>query len=143
MPNKIGGAALADMGDVMLALGRLQEGVDRLREDFTEEKASAAQSRKSIYEKHDALAHEMTKLKSDVVISAQIGAQTRNEVQSLVTKVDQNKADIQPSLEDWRRIKNLGLGITGVLALGGVTVGAFLSMGVDAFKAALRQWLGG
>ena len=134
---------MAGMSDVMLALGRLQEGVDRLREDFTEEKASAAINRKSLYEKHDDLRSDLTKLKSDVVACAQIGAKTHDDVQALGRRVDQNKADIQPSLEDWRRIKNLGLGVTGVLAVGGVTVGAMLSMGVDAFKAAVRHWLGG
>ena len=134
---------MAGMSDVMLALGHLQEGVDRLREDFTEEKASAAISRRSIYERHDDLSRELAKLKGDVVSVGHIGAQTRDEVQSLGGRVDQNKKDIQPSLEDWRRIKTLGLGITGILAIGGVTVGAMLSMGVDAFKAVMRHWFGG
>ena len=120
---------MADLNDVMLALGRVQEGVDRLREDFTEEKASAAISRKSIYERHDDLSQELIRLKADV--------------QGIGQKVDLHKSEIQPSLEDWRRIKNLGLGVTGVLALGGLSVGAMLSMGMDAFKAAVRHWLGG
>ena len=120
---------MADLNDVMLALGRVQEGVDRLRDDFTEEKQSASISRKSIYERHDELSHEFARLKSDLL--------------AIGLKVDQHKADIQPSIEDWRRIKNLGLGVTGILALGGLSVGAMLSMGMDAFKAALRHWLGG
>lgn len=120
---------MADLNDVMLALGRVQEGVDRLRDDFTEEKQSASISRKSIYERQDDLSQELIRLKSDV--------------QTIGLKVDQNKSEIQPSIDDWRRIKNLGLGVTGILALGGLSVGAMMSMGMDAFKAALRHWLGG
>lgn len=113
----------------MLALGRVQEGVDRLRDDFTDEKQSASVSRKSMYERQEELSQELIRLTADVRAVSQ--------------KIEQHKADIQPSIDDWRRIKNLGIGITGILALGGLSVGAMLSLGLDACKAALRQWLGG
>lgn len=120
---------MADLRDVMLALGRVQEGVDRLRDDFTDEKKSASVSRKSMYERQEELAQELTRLTADM--------------QAVSQKIEQHKADIQPSIDDWQRIKNLGMGITGILALGGLSVGAMLSLGLDACKAALRQWLGG
>lgn len=120
---------MADLNDVMLALGRVQEGVDRLRDDFTEEKQSASVSRKSIYERHDDLSHELARLKSDVQIIGQ--------------KVERHKDEIKSAIEDWQRIKTLGVGITGILAIGGLSIGATLAMGVDAFKAAMRHWLGG
>lgn len=120
---------MADLNDVMLALGRVQEGVDRLRDDFTEEKQSASVSRKSIYERQDDMSQELIRLKADLA--------------SIGQSVEQHKGEIQSSIDDWRRIKNLGLGVTGILALGGLSVGAMLSMGLDAFKAALRHWLGG
>lgn len=137
------GAAVSDLNDVMLALGRVQEGVDRLREDFDREKISAAQSRKAIYERHEELGDALANLRKDVEISALISAQGREEMKRLAAKVEDHREAIQPSIEDWKRIKTLGLGVTGVLAIGGLSVGAMLSMGLEAFKAALRQFLGG
>lgn len=133
---------MADLNEVMLTLGRVLEGVERLRDDFNEEKRSAAVSRKAIYEKHDELTAELSEMRLDVGITGQINAQVREEVKALGEKVAQHKAEIQPSIEDWRKIKNLGLGITGILAIGGLSVGAMLTMGLDAVKALLRQWIG-
>lgn len=134
---------MPELTDVMLALGRLQEGFDRLREDFDVEKLSAAQSRRAIYERHETLGDGLVNLKKDVEIAALISAQGREEMKKLAVRIDEHREAIQPSIEDWKRIKNLGLGITGVLALGGLSVGALMSMGLDAFRAALRQFLGG
>lgn len=134
---------MADLNDVLLAVGRLQEGMDRLREDFTHEKQSAAQSRKALYDRHEALSGEISSIRSDMEISALISAQGREEVKVLAGKIEAHKSEIQSSVDDWRRIKNLGLGVTGVLAIGGLSVGAMLSMGYDAFKTAMRHWLGG
>ncbi len=113
-----------------------------MREDFTEEKRSAASSRKAMHERHDELASDLSNLRLDVGITGQINAQVREEVKALGEKVAQHKAEIQPSIEDWRKIKNLGLGITGILAIGGLSVGAMLTMGLDAVKSLLRQWIG-
>lgn len=110
---------------VLMAIGRLQEGVDRLREDFTEEKHSAAASRKLIYERHESVADEI--------------AQVKRDVEKLGDKIDAH----QPSIDDWKRLKSLGLGVAGVLAICGLSLGALLTMGLDAFKAAMRQILGG
>ena len=132
-----------DLNDILVGIGRLQESVDRLRGDFTEEKRSAAASRKTIYERQDELNAEIVRVAGDVNISAHIVAQNRDEVKRLGAIIDSHKDAIQPSIDDWRRIKTLGLGVTGVLAIGGLSVGAMLTMGIDAAKAALRSWLGG
>lgn len=127
---------MADMNDVLLAIGRLQASVDHLGQDFTHEKRSAAESRKALYERHDELNSEVARVASDVKMSA-------HEVKRLGDEIAQHKQAIQPSIDDWRRIKTLGLGVTGVLAIGGLSVGAVLVAGIDAFKAVLRSWLGG
>lgn len=133
---------MADANDILLAVGRLQASVDHLRHDFINEKSSATESRRALYIKHDELQEQISTLNTDLRIAGQITAQVRDEVKTVSEKVDQHKLDIQPSIDDWRKIKTLGLGITGVLAIGGLTVGALLSMGWDAFRAALRSWLG-
>lgn len=95
-----------------------------------------------MHERHDELASDLSNLRLDVGITGQINAQVREEVKALGERVAQHKAEIQPSIEDWRKIKNLGLGITGILAIGGLSVGAMLTMGLDAVKSLLRQWIG-
>lgn len=134
---------MPDLNDkILLALGRLQEGQDRLREDFKAEKASAAESRRILYQKTDALSKELSSVQNDLVINGLTTAQVREEVKSLGENVAQHKALIQPSIDDWKKLKTLGLGISGILAVGGLSVGALLAMGVDAVKAAVKSWAG-
>lgn len=131
---------MVDLGDLLLAMGRVQEGVDRLREDFGEEKSSAAASRKAIYERQAEFSRGLNDLKNDVDMAAVISTQKLGE---LARGLSEHKAAVQPSIEDWKRIKSMGLGISGVLALGGLSVGALLMAGVDSFKAAMRHIFGG
>lgn len=134
------GKQVADLGDVLLAMGRLQEGVDRLTKDFGDEKTSAAASRKAIYERQEEFSHGLTDLKNDVDMAAVLSTQKLGE---LTRVFDEHKAFVQPSIDDWRRIKAMGLGITGILAIGGLSVGALLMAGIDTFRAAMRQIFGG
>lgn len=127
---------------ILLLLGRIQEGQDRLREDFDAEKRSAAESRRILYQKTDELSKEMSSIQNDLAIAGLTSAQVREEVKALGETVTQHKAMIQPSIEDWKKLKALGLGISGILAVGGLSVGALLAMGVDAVKAAVKSWAG-
>lgn len=124
----------------MLLMGRMAEGIERLRADFGEEKSQAAASRKALYERQEELRGDLSNLKNDIDMSAVI---TSQKIDALAADLKDHKAAVQPSVDEWKRIKTLGIGITGVLALGGLSVGAMLSMGLDAFKAAVRSWLGG
>lgn len=137
-----GAAEVSDDSAVLLALGRLQASVDHMQRDFAEEKRSATESRRAIYHRHDDLQGEIAEMKTDIAKSGHVVEQVREEVKQIGVKVANHKADIQPSIDDWKKIKALGLGVTGVLAIGGLSVGALLAMGWDAFKAALRSFLG-
>ncbi|RJT42015.1 DUF1515 domain-containing protein [Mesorhizobium waimense] len=125
---------MASLEDIFLALGRVQEGVEQLRDDFKEEKRSAHESRTSIHRRLDEHATEIASLRTDVTIAGKIEAQVRNELKALNEKVD-------PSLEDWKRMKSLGIGIAGLLAVGGLSFGAFLMWAGDAAVTAVRHWL--
>jgi hypothetical protein len=131
---------VSDLTDVLMLLGRLEAGVERLRQDFGEEKAQASQSRKLLYERQDEMRGDLSALKSDIDMSALVTAQKLGD---LTKELTDHKLAVQPSIYEWKRISTLGIGITGVLAIGGLSVGAMLSMGLDAFRAALRSWLGG
>lgn len=131
---------MSDLTDVLMILGRVSEGVERLRQDFGEEKAAAAASRKTIYERQDEMRSDLSNLRSDFDMKA---AMQSRELHDLAKSLEDHKTAVQPSVEEWKRIKTLGIGITGILAIGGLSIGAMLSMGLDAFKAAVRSWLGG
>ncbi len=133
-------APVSDLTDVLMILGRVQEGVERLRQDFGEEKAQASQSRKLLYERQEEVRGELSALKSDIDMAAVV---TSQKLGDLTKELADHKLAVQPSIDEWKRIRTLGIGITGVLAIGGLSVGAMLSMGLDAFRAALRSWLGG
>jgi hypothetical protein len=125
---------MASLEDVMLALGRVQEGVENLRSDFRDEKKSAQSSRAAIHARLDAHAKEISGLREDIGISGQIDAQIREELKS-------HKAATEPSIEEWRRMKALGTGVATLIAFAGLTTGALMIWVGDAVVAAIRHWL--
>lgn len=131
---------MSDLTDVLMLLGRLEAGVERLRQDFSEEKVQASQSRKLLYERQDEMRGDLSNLKQDIDMAAVISAQKLSE---LAKELKDHKEAVQPSVDEWKRIRTLGIGITGVLAIGGLSVGAMLSMGLEGLRAALRSWIGG
>lgn len=134
------GSDVTDHADLMLLMGRMAEGIERLRVDFGEEKSQAAASRKALYGRQEELRGDLSNLKSDIDMAAVISAQ---KMDALASELKDHKAAVQPSVEEWKRIKTLGIGITGVLAIGGLSVGAMLAAGIDTVRAALRHWIGG
>jgi hypothetical protein len=46
-----------------------------------------------------------------------------------------------PALEEWKRMKTIGYGISGLIAFAGLTVGAVVTWASDGAVAALRHWL--
>lgn len=132
---------MASLNDVLLALGRVQEGVDRLREDFQEEKQLARDSRAAIHRRLDEHADDLSDLRKDVAISAHVDAQVRNELKALTETVESNQAQVEPSVKEWQRMKALGIGLTGLLALGGLSIGAVLIWMSETAANAVRHWL--
>lgn len=132
---------MASLEDVMLALGRVQEGVDRLREDFQNEKNMAHESRAVIHRRLDEQAAEIGSLKTNVAVAGMVEAQVRDEIKALGVRVDTNHAAITPSVEEWKRIRNIGIGITGLIAIGGLSVGAVLTWASETAVTTIRHWL--
>ncbi len=131
---------VSDLTDVLMLLGRVSEGVDRLRQDFGDEKAQAAQNRKTLFDRQDEMRNDLSSLRSDFDMAAVVQAK---DMRALSRSLEDHKLAVQPSVEEWKRIKTLGVGITGVLALGGLSVGAMMATGLDALRNAVRSWLGG
>src|SRR5690348_7526181 len=84
----------------MRALGRLEEGQERMRSDFNEEKEHSAESRLRMHTK-------LEKIEEDVSIVGQVAAQARdkaNDVEKVVTE------DVKPVTDEIRKAKLKGIG---------------------------------
>ena len=132
---------MASLDDVLLALGRVQEGVEQLREDFRDEKQTAHESRAALHRRLDEQASDIASLKTDVKVAGLVEAQVRDEVRAIGEKVDANQAAIGPHVDDWKRMKAVGVGLVGLLAVGGLSVGAMLTWASETAITTIRHWL--
>ncbi|MBX5044991.1 hypothetical protein HJB66_31395 [Rhizobium lentis] len=55
--------------------------------------------------------------------------------------MDKNHAATQPALEEWKRMKSIRYGISGLIAFAGLTTGAIVTWMSDGAVAWLRHWL--
>jgi hypothetical protein len=129
------------MHEIMRSLGRLEEGVERIRDDFQEEKESAHESRAVIHKRLDEHAKQMAKTDETIAISGLVDAQLRDQIKALEETVKRNHDEVVPSLSEWRRIKILGAGFGGILLLLGISVGAIVTWASDTASSIVRQWL--
>jgi hypothetical protein len=134
-------ASVASLTDVMLALGKLQEGVDRVRIDFQEEKRSAHESRAVIHRRLDEQGDQIGHLETTVAIRGEVDAQLRDQITALKEAVDKNHAEVGPAIEEWKRMKTLGVGISSLIALAGLTIGGMIVWTGNAAVDAVRHWL--
>ncbi|MDW9880480.1 DUF1515 domain-containing protein [Sinorhizobium meliloti] len=132
---------MASSDDIMMALGRLTESVEQLREDFRDEKQTAHESRAVIHRRLDEQAAEIGSLKTNVAVAGLVEAQVRDEIKALGVRVEENHKAVTPSVEEWKRIRNIGIGITGLVAIGGLSVGAVLTWASETAVTTIRHWL--
>ncbi|NKL34996.1 hypothetical protein GFL49_14550 [Rhizobium leguminosarum bv. viciae] len=66
-----------------------------------------------------------------------------NEIPTLISegKVSQPIFAVAPTLEEWKKMKTLGYGISGLIAFAGLTIGGIIAYASDGAVAALRRWL--
>ncbi|MDR9813125.1 DUF1515 domain-containing protein [Rhizobium hidalgonense] len=134
--------------DILRALGRvegrltgIEENVSLLREEVSDEKQNAHESRSVIHRRLDDQGKQISHLDTTMVISGAVDATLREEIKTLKDTVEKNHAATQPALDDWRRIKTLGVGISGLIAIAGLTAGATITWASDGAVAWLRHWL--
>jgi hypothetical protein len=139
---------MASNEDIMHAIGKLEgsltginESVAQLRKDFGDEKANAHESRAVIHKRLDDQAKQIYHFDTTVAISAGVDAQIREEIKTLKETVQSNHEAVAPALDEWKRLKTLGVGISGLIALAGLTVGGTISYAGDGVVAWVRHWL--
>ena len=134
--------------DILRALGRvegrltgIEENVSLLRNELSDEKDNAHQSRAVIHQRLDEQMRQINLLDKVVEISSGVDATLREEIKALKETVDRNHAATQPALAEWARMKSIGYGISGLIAFAGLTVGAVVTWASDGAVSALRHWL--
>lgn len=127
--------------EIMRTLGRVEEGLDRIREDFQEEKENAHESRAVIHRRLDDHTKQMAKTDETIAIAGQVDAQIRDQVIALQATVKQNHEKVEPALSEWRRIKILGSGVGGLILLLGISAGAVITWASDTASQLVRHWL--
>lgn len=130
--------------------------VEQLRDDLAEDRVArrdeneaARQSRAGTHGRIDEMIDRLGRIDITVALSGQVDAQVRNEIDALKKsvdglnlKVDGNQASIAPTLDEWKRIRTLGLGVVGLIATGGISFGAAVAWGGDTVTHWVRAWLG-
>ena len=114
---------------VLLSLGRLEEGQARMRLDFNEEKDRTKDHRVVMYQKLD-------RLEENIGIVGQVAAQARDKSDAVRKVVDE---DVKPATDDFRRVQGVGK-----TALWGVGVAAGL-FGITAatIGSTVLAWIKG
>ncbi|MCK8781115.1 DUF1515 domain-containing protein [Rhizobium sp. NTR19] len=127
--------------DIMRELGRLGEAFRQLREDFNDEREAARENRSRIHARLDDQTNRINEMETTVILSGQTVTQQRDVISQLTTKVEENHQAVQPSLEDWKRIKTLGWGFSALLVAIGVTGASVLIYMGEAAVTIVRKWL--
>ncbi|MEI1249272.1 DUF1515 domain-containing protein [Rhizobium aouanii] len=139
---------MASNDDILRALGRvegrltgIEDSVSHLRDELSDEKDNAHESRSVIHRRLDEQAKQIYRFDTTVAISAGVDAQIREEIKTLKETVEKNHEAVAPTLEEWKKMKTLGYGISGLIAFAGLTVGGVVAYVSDGAVAALRHWL--
>ncbi len=117
--------------EILVKLGELSASVQHLLRDFGDEKIAARDNRAAMHRRLDEQARELSGLKTELTLSRQVVeglAKTQTET-------------VLPAIADWQDMKRTGLTIVGLLALGGVSVGAALTWFSDQASGLVRHWL--
>ncbi len=126
------------MGQILVKLGELGSSFGQLREDFNDEKTAARDNRATLHRRMDDQARDIADIKTDVALSLQaVGdiSKKQDEVAKTQSTV------IMPAVAEWQDMKKTGVRIVGLLALGGVTVGAAATWFSDQAVTVVRHWL--
>ncbi|MBY5899395.1 hypothetical protein HFO88_03465 [Rhizobium leguminosarum] len=76
-----------------------------------------------------------------VEISSGVDATLREEIKSIKETVEKNHEAVAPILEEWKKMKTLGYGISGLIAFAGLTIGGMIAYASDGAVAWVRHWL--
>ena len=118
-------------GEILVKLGELGASVEHLLHDFADEKTAARDNRASVHRRLDEQARGLADVKTELALSRQV----------VETLAKAQAETVLPAVDDWQGMKRTGLTIVGLLALGGVSVGATMAWFSDQASMLVRHWL--
>src|SRR5690606_25164533 len=114
-PAAGGNGPVADeLHQIMHALGRLEEGQERQRADFEDEKEASRESRGRMHAK-------LERIEETVTMAGQVAAQARDKAGEVGRSVTE---DVKPATDDFKRMRTVG--VVGLSVLGF----AFTALGI-------------
>lgn len=127
--------------------------LEYIRQDLAEEREAARDSRAATQLRIDELTGRVGHMDTTIAVAGQVDAQVRQELDALkksvadlaptikVDALEKAISELAPTVDEWRRIRQLGLGIVGLMTAGGITVGAILAAGGNYLVDIIRHWL--
>lgn len=126
---------MADNNDLLLEM------LKQLRADLARDQTAGRESRAVLHQRVDEVLDRLGKMETSIAIAGEIDAQVRHELDELRKQVVENAAAIAPTVDEWKRIRAIGLGLVGLLAIGGVSLGAAAAWAGEAIVNAVRAVL--
>ena len=74
---------------------------------------------------------------TSIAIAGQVDAQVRQEIDEMKVSL----AGMQPTVDEWQRIRTIGAWAAGILLTGGLGIGALLAATGDWLSGTIRHWL--
>ncbi|KRA44714.1 DUF1515 family protein [Devosia sp. Root635] len=137
------------LGQLIEGVAGLRRDITELREDFDEEKGHDRDARRDMHRKIDELTDRVGKVEGKIEIAGQVTAQTRDRIDDVSADVTERldgfdktlTVDVTPTVEEFKRMKMIGMSVVGVVALGGTAFGASLIWWGEQVVATIRSLL--
>lgn len=120
-----------DHGEIMRALGRLEEGQTRLWQEVAEEKEHSNESRGRMHAK-------LERIEENVRIVGDVAAQARDAVAEVTKTVVE---DVKPQTDDYKRVRAIGKGTIWAVGIVAAGLGVSVATVGEQIVNAIRGWL--
>lgn len=127
--------------EVLHKLGSIETSVHLLQQDVRDEKEVARENRSRIHARLDQQTRVQSETEGKIITVGLTLEQQRSSIDALKATVEENRKEAEAASKDWKRIKTLGWGFSGLLVVIGVTGGGILIMAGDISVALARKWL--
>lgn len=97
---------------------------------------------RDLMRKQDDLHAELSELKTAVHVDVAVSAQHRDNSEARFKSIEDTlNDDIKPQTDEFKRMKMLGIGFLGLVAMGGMSIGGVLVYAGDVAVNWVRHWL--
>lgn len=111
--------------------------VEQLRQDFADERDAARESRARTHDRIDEVVDRLGRIDTTIALSGEVDAQVRSELNQVKSSLN----GMQPTVDEWVRVRTIGKWAVGLLLTGGIGVGAVFAALGDSLVTTVRHWL--